>query len=51
MRNNAGGMAHEQESGMASHQFPIGQQIHEERESVIQRSCSRFSIRKSARAA
>ena len=43
MRNNAAGMAHEQESGMASHQFPIGQQIHEEHESIINRSCSQFA--------
>ena len=37
MRNNAAGMAHEQESGMATHQFPIGQQIHEERGSIIKK--------------
>ena len=38
MRNNAAGMAHEQESGMATHQFPIGQHIHEERGSIIKSS-------------
>ena len=37
MRNNAAGMAHEQESGMATHQFPIGQQIHEKRGSIIKK--------------
>ena len=44
------GMAHEQESGMATHQFPIGQQIHEERGSIIKRSCSLSSFGRSARA-
>ena len=42
MRNNAAGMAHEQESGMATHQFPIGQQIHEERGSIIKSSFVSF---------
>ena len=50
MSNNATGMAHEQESGMATHQFPIVQQIHEERASIITRSCSHLSIGRSASA-
>ena len=32
---------------MATHQFPIGQQIHEERGSIIKRSCSNLSIGRS----
>ena len=42
MRNNAAGMAHEQESGMATHQFPIGQHIHEERGSQIKKELFSF---------
>ena len=51
MRDNDAGMAHEQESWMATHQFLTGQQIHEEHGSIIKRSCSRSSIGRSARAA